>query len=463
MHIRGFRHTHSSAPAQCTFAVIPTLPVSSSSSSSTAAVATVSVLTRPFRFALFPVGIRAAALTAAQAMVMAADADGTAAAAAAPVSAAAAIDGATARMVWKETWNMYDILYDEVPLLPWSESSGADGAAVAAVVEEQLRLLAASTGRVTLPSLASLSAQTDGFVLASTRAGNKQVVVCPHYYAAAALPESTFTKISADAHASAAAAVAASGPVVVFDLCDLSPALAGGKAAAHVAWYTAFAAMQPDSVLLRCRAVVVRLPFAAVPSYAQALDSSAQADGPTLADAFVEFADFVGEHVTAVRHAMLRELANTSPELTAAATHTPAPPLLVVGNGADALATAVRALTVTAARVGDAAAAAAEVVVFYGDHLDAVPGGERAERQGAVYQAMSEACGAAVAVEAVSVPLRALIDGGEEEWDAYTLRERTRLNFCPCCGDCSNDGAGGGEDSHGHGHGHGHDHSHHHA
>lgn len=58
--------------------------------------------------------------------------------------------------------------------------------------------------------------------------------------------------------------------------------------------------------------------------------------------------------------------------------------------------------------------------------------------------------GALKEVQHWKTPVRALKEDGEEEWDAYTQREMTRLNFCPCCGDCG----GGGEGDH--------DHSHHH-
>lgn len=44
-----------------------------------------------------------------------------------------------------------------------------------------------------------------------------------------------------------------------------------------------------------------------------------------------------------------------------------------------------------------------------------------------------------VEVEHWSVPLKALKEGVEDEWDLYTQREMARLNFCPCCGDCGHD------------------------
>ena len=478
MHIRGFRHTHSAAPPDCFYPLLtavaaasathppPTTTTTSSLSSSPSpplaadAAIHLSVQMRPFRFALFPVGIHAATLTEAQARWITPTATTTTttttATADAPASPLSILDSEVARMVWKETWNLYDILYDEVPLLPWTEDASA-AAAVAATVEEELqKSVGLATAATVLQPLDALAAETDGFVLASHRSGARQVVVCPHYYAAAALPESTFTKIQQSAPA--VSAVPSHGPVVVLDLHDLPVALAGGKAMANVAWYTAFAAMQPDSALLRARAVVVRLPYAAVPSYADALATTSAATAPTMAAAFVELVDFIGEHITTVRHAMLRELGSKTAELVQA--YGTAPALLVVGRAPEAMSSCLHALL----DVSAADTASSGVVVFHGDHLRCAAGGaaetspahEFGARMAAEYRAIGEACGCAMAVETVLVPLKALLDGEEEPWDAYTLRERTRLNFCPCCGDCGHDGESDGAD-HGHSHG-GHDH-----
>lgn len=48
-----------------------------------------------------------------------------------------------------------------------------------------------------------------------------------------------------------------------------------------------------------------------------------------------------------------------------------------------------------------------------------------------------------VDVEHWSVPLKALKEGAEDEWDLYTQREMARLNFCPCCGNCGDDHTSG--------------------
>ncbi|KPI83484.1 hypothetical protein ABL78_7479 [Leptomonas seymouri] len=459
MHIRGFRHTHSSAPPRSFYVLISTSTAvthrEGASSSPTAAAAPPSVEMRPFKFPLFPVGVHAAALTEAQARVMTSEAD----------SKLSALDNEVARMVWKETWNLYDILYDEVPLLPWTEaeSGSATATALAETVEGELRLLAESTGKVTLAQLESLKGQTDDFELASGRAGNRQVVVCPHYYSSAALPEGTFSEIQTETHPTT---VSAHGPVMVIDLKDLSVSVAGGKAMVNIAWYTAFAAMQPDSALLRCRAVVVRLPYGAVPTYANALESSTPAS-PTMADAFVEAVDFIGEHIAAVRHAMVRELGSKSAGLAQACA--PAPPVLVVGSAPEAMGACLHALMASSSSSSSPAGVTApsDVVVFYGDHL--IRGAEDGDiqvhelgaRKGAEYKSIAEACACALTVETVLVPLKALLEGGEEPWDPYTLRERQRLNFCPCCGSCGHEAGDGEADlDHSHGHGHG---SHHEA
>jgi hypothetical protein len=487
MHIRGFRHTHSAAPPESFFPLLNasltpatapgTTSYPSTSSSPAAQTSSISVEMRPFRFALFPVGIHAAALTEAQAKWMAhaahTAADAADAADAPAVSSPLTVmDSEVARMVWKETWNLYDILYDEVPLLPWTEATSGTAAATAVseTVEAELRCLTEGEGTVTLSPLEALHAKTDDFKLASTRSGSRQVVVCPHYYASAALPEDTFRNVQKDIHATAAPT---DGSVVVLDVSDLPVAQAGGKAMVNIAWLTAFAAMQPDSALLGCRAVVVRLPYAAVPSYTHALENCRHASGtttspaPTMADAFVEMVDFIGEHITAVRHAMVRELASKSAEL--AQKYAAAPPVLVMGSSPSAMSACLQALLVPSNSADAAAdalpASSSGVVVLYGDHLglgtdEAVNSAhELGVRKAAEYKAIGGSCACVVSIETMSVPLKALLDGGEEPWDEYTLRERQRLNFCPCCGDCGNEGESDGAD-HGHSHGHGHGHHH---
>ncbi|KPA74308.1 hypothetical protein ABB37_09300 [Leptomonas pyrrhocoris] len=467
MHIRGFRHTHTAAPPDSFYPLIAAPPPTTTttattsaahhegtSSSSTAPAATTVPLTiemRPFRFALFPVGIHAAALTEAQARVAAAEAD-----AASPVSF---LDSEVARMVWKETWNLYDILYDEVPLLPWTEApcESAAATALAVTVEDELRRLAETAGTVELSPLASLRATTDDFELASGRTGSHQVVVCPHYYAAAALPEETFTKIQKEAHPVAVASDDGGAVVVVLDLRDLPVSVAGGKAMVNIAWCTAFAAMQPNSVLLRCRAVVVRLPYAAVPTYTRAAENAAAgaAAPPTIANAFVEAVDFIGEHITAVRHAMAGELGSKSSAAQS-------PPIAMVGSAPEAMTACLRALMAPSpsSSSSPSSAAPAGVVVFYGDHLGLDTSGECGAaheldaRKAAEYASIGEASACVGTVETVPVPLKALLDGGEEPWDEYTLKERQRLNFCPCCGVCGNDEEEGDGADHGHGHGH---------
>ncbi|CBZ23682.1 conserved hypothetical protein [Leishmania mexicana MHOM/GT/2001/U1103] len=483
MHIRGFRHTHSPPPSDSYYSVLLLPPSSESASSATdAATSTETVAARPtrvmqpFRFALFPVGIQAAALTAVQAQSIkrspttnaSAEASADAAAATAavpPLSPLETLDKGVACILWRETWNLYDILYDEVPLLPWVETAGDEAAAaLVETVERELRALAscdATTAAATaLHSLASLADKTDDFKLASARMGNRQVVVSPHYYSSTALPKNSFGGIGMHcatesvAPQSTTSPVSMEGPVVVLDLADLPIAQAGGKAMVNIAWYTAFAAIQSDSVLLHCRAVVVRLPYTSVPTYTQACShcvssTSSAAAAPTMADAFREMVDFIGEHMTAVYQGMVLALRATSPEL--AVKHTAAPPVAVVGSPLPALSGCLCSLFGISASPNIDKSDHVKVVVVYGDHLGtaAAPStGTSGEYDAAEacsahilaqYKSIAEACNCPVTFETVRVPLKALLDGEEEPWDEYTLRERGRLNFCPCCGDCCGD------------------------
>ncbi|CAJ1986306.1 protein of unknown function - conserved [Leishmania donovani] len=496
MHIRGFRHTHSPPPSDSYYSVLLLPPSSESASSAVDAATSTKTLAerptramQPFRFALFPVGIQAATDTAAQAQSIKqskatnssgeAGGDATTAAAAPTLSPLETIDKEAACMLWRETWNLYDILYDEVPLLPWAEAAGDEAAAaLVETVERELRELASSDATAAtateLHSLASLSDKTDDFMLASARMGNRRVVVCSHYYSSAALPRNSFDGMGrhcaseSAAPQSATSPVSMEGPVVVLDLADLPIAQAGGKTMVNIAWYTAFAAMQPDSVLLHCRAVVVRLPYTSVPTYMQACSrcvspTSSAAAAPTMADAFREMVDFIGEHMTAVYQGMLLALQATSPEL--AAKRTAAPPVVVVGSTLAALSGCLGCLLGISASPNIDKSDPVRVVVLYGDHLGTAAAGSTGtsgehDAAGACsahmltqYKSVAEACNCPVAFETVRVPLKALLDGEEESWDEYTLRERGRLNFCPCCGDCCSDNKNHA-DGHAHVHGH---------
>ncbi|CAJ1017346.1 hypothetical protein, conserved [Leishmania lindenbergi] len=493
MSIRGFRHTHSPPPLDSYYSVL-LLPPSLTSTSTDAATKTdkpagpPTTAAEPFRFALFPVGIQAATPAAAQAQYMSLSMAAISSAKAndgatttAPLSPPVTLDSEANRMLWKETWNLYDILYDEVPLLPWIETTD-DGVAAALVetVERELCKLAlsdvASPMTTELHSLTSLADKTDGFKLASACTGSRQVVVCAHYYSSAPLSENLFHGVegrrasNAAEPRSAASPVSMEGPVVVLDLADLPAAQAGGKAMVNVAWYTAFAAMQPDSALLRCRAVVVRLPYTSVPTYTQAcrhcaLSTSSAGAAPTMADAFREAVDFIGEHVAAVYQGMVLALQAASPEL--AAKCTAAPPVVVIGSMPAALSSCLGFLLETPVASTTEKFNSANVVVIYGDHLGPMDTGSagasdphsaveaRSAHMVGQYKSIGGTCGFPVDFEMVLVPLKALLDGGEEPWDEYTLRERARLNFCPCCGDCSNNNNNKGcSNKHDHGLGH---------
>ncbi|GET86070.1 hypothetical protein, conserved [Leishmania tarentolae] len=477
MHVRGFRHTHSPPPSDSYYAVLflpPDLESAGSSVDTATSTKTISArpatALQPFRFSLFPVGIQAAALMEGHAQYMQwppatsssaeASADATATE---PLSPRAILDNELPRMLWKETWNVYDVLYDEVPLLPWAEATDGEAAAeaLAETVERELHGIA-SPDTTALHSLASLADKTGDFMLASARMGNRQVVVCSHYYSSAALQRNSFDGIGMRRAAkvvepqSATSSGLMEGPVVILDLADLPVAQAGGKAMVHIAWYIAFAALQPDRVLLRCRAIVVRLPYTSVPTYTQACSrcmspTTSAGAAPTMADAFREMVDFIGEHITAVYQGMMLAWQATLPEV--AEKHTTAPPVVVVGSTPAALRGCLGSLLGNADAANISMPDSAKVVVLYGDHLGtaaATSTGANGEHDAAEacraqilrkYKSIGEVCHCTILFEILRVPLKALLDGVEEPWDTYTQQERERRNFCPCCGDgCSGNG-----------------------
>lgn len=440
MHIRGFRHTHAQPPPRSCFTVVST---SSSFDPSSPAL---QMTARPFGFALFSMGIQRPSL-------------GTQATGSPTLTPAMGPEAA--QMLWKETWNAYDIVYDEVPLLPWTESSGAAADALTAVVEDQLEELARHGADATLASLAAITGQTAGFALASQLMGNKRVVVCSHYYCSAALPDSAFTDIgkgteaatpvpASPSSAASSVAVLQEGPVVVLDLSAVPVAVAGGKLALHLAWLAAFAELQSSVTDNHARAVVVRLPYRTVPSTAQ-LEAYHAARGtdqrtppePTMANAMQEFLDFIGEHLSSLHHGFQLEREELRKEASATAEGVrSAPPLVVIGRADEDLASCIDSLL-----LAPSPAVSPRVVVYYGDHLSwtdkdtmSLPIHSKEAhhlRWAAALQTTS------AVLETVAVPLTSLINDDEEEWDAYSLQERQRLNFCPCCSDGCHDHGNG--------------------
>lgn len=368
--------------------------------------------------------------------------------------------------VWKEVWNTYDICLDEVPLLPEPFHT----------TEEQLKKLCNGAA-------ASVTALPEGFVLPSRRSGSAKAVVCTHYCSQRPWPSEVFHRSSplpaqqrTEDHCT----------LVVVDLSDLPASTCGSRLAVSLAWAIGFASLQEDNVLLRAGAVMIALPYAAVPQWgrppgatAGTGETTAATEGTngTFADAFAEMRSFLAQTlqlvITACHVSFHGSDGSHGEEAPGGPPAVPQPPVYFVGshggrmNHEDALSV-MRALSSSA---GGPPTTIREVVVLQTDEHrggDARNSAETREAMTALAAAVTSSQGSVTAVQLLVAPVRALIDGGEEPWDAYTQKERSRMNYCPCCGNCGapeeqhegSPDAGHHHHHHSHGHGGGHGHSH---
>lgn len=409
MHIRGFRHTHTRPPVGDYHVVSTTVAEDGQPCPAQTR--------RPFRFPHFPMGIQAPAIMEAQSHYFEKLASALTGAASAsegggPTESESSPEPSSAdevqRIVWKETWNVYDIIYDEVELFP--KAFDATNAMLA-------QLASPEAGSAQAPA---------GAVLPSAQPNQSQTVVCSHYYAKEVLPADTWMATASESCGSRAAG---KGPVVILDLSRVPPSEAGNKLAVELAWCASFSTLQESNPLIRASAVFVRLPYTTMPSVSQLMATASPAAALTL-----EAYDFIGEHLAFLHRGFTCHVKD------AAFQSFPRPaPAVFLGKGEQALSAAVHQWKQARAYDG-------EVIWMICDHHM----GEEAERR-AEAASLASQCG--VTVHLAVVPVQALIDGGEEPWDPYTQKERERLNYCPCCGDCGGNGGGGG-DGHGHGHHH---------
>lgn len=391
MHIRGFRHTHCPPPTAAGSYCVLAGPSGDG--------ADTSLLTRLAAFPHFAMGIQLPSLLTAQHEYRDRQ------------TATPTADWEEAQtllpLAWRELWNVYDIAYDEVPLLPEEGGGTATDAALSA-------LAAAEAAAGAPPPLQLLP---EGYILPSDQPVARRVLVCSHYLSHATWPSEAF-------HASptTATAVHRCAPVVI-DLSGVPLAEASTRLAVALSWAVGFASLQVDSPLPTAAAVVIRLPYAHVPCFRTLLAAAAATeDQRTYARAVLAAFDFMGEHLSLVHAAFGR-----TPHGEAAApgnAQGPAPPVFFVGR-ADLMT--LRDVVQRTLPAKDA-----EVPYLVSDVYAPADG------VAAAASTLATVCDATV--RCVEAPVKALMESGEAEWDPYVLKERTRLNFCPCCGHCGNEG-----------------------
>lgn len=395
MYLRAFRHapTPLSPGSYTTLANANSEGKTSGSSSSSAAAAhpSLALHCRPFAYPTFFTGIHSTRCDtgSTEHILVAED---------------------SLSICWKEIWNILDIIYDEVPMARDFKSAADLTAAIRAGMGASVPL------HSLYPSMPKLT-------------GAKKVLVCPHYFHAEARTLEQLCPLNLQQQQPLSLSGDSLSSLFVFDVAHIADLR---KIAVEVAWLGAFYTMQPGaSHHPGQRAVaLVRLPVDVFPSVSELeyTDSTATKGDDdsfvSLARVLLDMSDFVGQHLS-----MLWEGGAGSD------------PLIVrcVGKEED-LTDVVAAAGVTRVQ---------QVVWLRSDEAVAAASSEAGNDKSAEGQLKRlTAALKSSAPESWVVPLKALKEGEEEEWDAYTQRERARLNFCPCCGD--------GHEAHEHGHGHHH-------
>ncbi|RNF08521.1 uncharacterized protein Tco025E_07156 [Trypanosoma conorhini] len=284
------------------------------------------------------------------------------------------------QVVWKELWNVYDIVYDELRLFPDAQPTAA---------------LLASSGSGPAEGVA-------GFTRLTARGGGEMAVVVTHHFPAGEVPP-----VAHDVPAPGPVAV-----VVVLDVSDLPLADAATRVAAEVAWLAGYASMQ--GALAHASHVVVRLPYTC--------DISTEGNRSPLVQ---EGLDFIGEHIALLAQSFARATGDCAP---------PSVETCFVGASAAQLQETLGRLCASthAPSRTERGVPREGVRLFAGDQYPQQHSSQKMQ----VLQAIASAIGVDVSFE--PVPLKSLLDGAEEPWDASTTRENQVLNFCPCCGHCGN-------------------------
>ncbi|EKF99330.1 hypothetical protein TCSYLVIO_009749 [Trypanosoma cruzi] len=285
-------------------------------------------------------------------------------------------------VVWKELWNVYDIAYDELRLFPDPNATAA---------------LLSSSGSEGVED-------TTGFTRITARSGANMAVVVTHYIVEDGAPVTGHDMYTG-------------GQIVVLDLSDVPLADAATRIAVELAWTAGYASMQ--GALNHASHVVVRLPYIC--------DMATVGECSPLVQ---EGLDFMGEHIALLTRSF------TQGEADGAA---PGVDVSFIGAGAVQLQeTLDRLCSSTETPINNdlpddkqkGSVARKHVLIFAGD--------QHAQQQQPhitqLLQSIESSIGVSLSFE--SVPLKGLLEGAEEQWDAATTRENQILNFCPCCGHC---------------------------
>lgn len=512
MHVRGFRLSNSPPPVGFYLSAHISLSDRVEASGSATKEGAVKEITGrvafapfPYRYPHFGVGIHAPSILKAQRAFSAwlASRQGNI-----DMSAWDGHSGEGNAVIWKETWNAYDILYDDAMLFPDSFDNVNESlsrlASLPPVGDESAEKTTAAVLQSADHGALCFARAMDGFVLLGDRVARQKTVVCTHYYGEQLLPNEVFSESRVPVKASemtstaSLAAVSSQGsattlshvpprqvslspdnyaPIIVCDLSLLDRSSCGSKLAVELAWLLAFTTLLPDNVLGRSGMVVIRLPYDMVPS-AQALAAAAAGEGGGVAGGTTvagesamracakmtrEAMDFMGEHVALAHRGITAGLPSSSAS----------PAVMCIGAKEDVLYTSLRQVlqaapsvavsgkdghaldsekdsgvgkspsgSVTETRTacgeqsnGDAPKLA-RVIYLIGDHVKYDAQADVTCRKDAE-ERFAARCGASV--QFLEVPLKSLIEGEEEAWDAYTQRENARLNYCPCCSHCSHD------------------------
>ncbi|CBH13122.1 hypothetical protein, conserved [Trypanosoma brucei gambiense DAL972] len=275
--------------------------------------------------------------------------------------------------VWREIWNMYDIVYDDLCIFP----PKAD-------VTTTFFSSSFSADRQSDQNLGST-----GYTQLTSRTSSQTPVVVTHYFP----PELIQFRLSKDVNF---------GEVVVLDVSYILLEEAATKIAVEVAWLAAYASLR--GVFDRIKHVVVRLPYDCI--------VGCEEKNPIVQEGL----DFLAEHLTLCARDFVKSGFSCAVDVH------------FVGSTAAELVSTLRRLSDTSSvGSGSGPQLTAPPVVFVGDHHQK---GKPMED----VQIISSSLGIGLVLELV--PLKGFISGEGVKWDEATSRENQVLNFCPCCGHC---------------------------
>ncbi|ORC86574.1 uncharacterized protein TM35_000271640 [Trypanosoma theileri] len=324
--------------------------------------------TRPLIYSHFPVGIQAPSATN--------DVD---------------LGAHLNRTVWKEIWNMYDIVYDELCLFPEPDV--------------MTNLLSSCASNSNSTSSAKVE-EVGNFTRLTARNVAKTAVVVTHYF-------------SEDTARPSVAGMKSS--VIVLDVSFLPLKDAATRIAVEVAWLAAYASM--EGALENVSHVVVRLPYDCDLTNVEKMNSSVVQEG----------LDFIGEHI----ELLVQSFRKKSEEEEKKKNGVSSVCVSFIGSNPSLLQERLHQIRSLHPSTSGTVKKEEEkeeedgITVFTGDHHR-----EELHEQKQEELLYSIASSLGIRVSLDMVPLKSLLEGGEEPWDEATTRENQVLNFCPCCGHC---------------------------